>query len=69
MQSYWAKKRVTYEKGSAPSSYSNRNGLGHQHDRHFIVLTAAGLAQSVERVPGFDSQGLTNTQGLKITEK
>ena len=38
-------------------------------------LTAAVLAQSVERVDcreggrGFDSWGRTNTQGLKITEK
>ena len=39
------------------------------------VVTAAVLAQSVERVDcraggrGFDSWGRTNTQGLKITEK
>ena len=45
---------------------------------HFynIKVTAAVLAQSVERVVdyraggrGFDSRGRTNTQGLKITEK
>ena len=40
-----------------------------------IKVTAAVLAQSVERVDykaegrGFDSRGPTNTQGLKITEK
>ena len=40
-----------------------------------IKVTAAVLAQSIERVDyraggrGFDSQGWTNTQGLKITEK
>ena len=40
-----------------------------------MVLTAAVLTQSVERVDcraggrGFDSWGRTNTQGLKITEK
>ena len=40
-----------------------------------FLLTAALLAQSVERVDcraggrGFDSWGRTNTQGLKITEK
>ena len=42
---------------------------------NFGYLTAAVLAQSVERVDcraggrGFDSWGRTNTQGLKITEK
>ena len=42
---------------------------------HANHLTAAVLAQSVERVDcragrrGFDSWGRTNTQGLKITEK
>ena len=42
----------------------------------FMYLTAAGLAQSVERLTtewyvgrGFDSRGRINTQGLKITEK
>ena len=40
-----------------------------------IKVTAAVLAQSIERVDyraggrGLDSQGWTNTQGLKITEK
>ena len=40
-----------------------------------FTSTAAGLAQSVERltaerkVAGFDSRGRTNTQGLKKTEK
>ena len=40
-----------------------------------IKVTAAVLAQSVERVDykaegrGFDSRDRTNTQGLKITEK
>ena len=40
-----------------------------------LKLTAAELAQSVERVDckaggrGFNSQGQTNTQGLKTTEK
>ena len=40
-----------------------------------LKLTAAELAQSVERVDckvggrGFHSQGQTNTQGLKTTEK
>ena len=45
------------------------------HVRYVNILTAAVLAQSIERVDcragdgGFDSRGRTNTRGLKITEK
>ena len=49
MQSYWAKKGYIKKKVQL-QAYSNRNGLGHQHGRHFIVVIAAGLAQSVERL-------------------
>ena len=44
-------KKVTQEKGSAPSLLQHEwFGTSREHDRHFIVLTAAGLAQTVERL-------------------